>query len=147
MLPEKPVLDNGGCVMRFGGLYTSYRGAHNYWLGRDAVPTAPDGLINLVHYEDAASAVVRALELNLAGELLLVSDGAPMSRRDICRAALAHPKFAEGKCPDFGGSGVDGKKYDTAKVRATLDWLPKYKSFRAFMGELYAQEEPFELPK
>ena len=56
---EKPVLDNGGCVMRFGGLYTSYRGAHNYWIGKDSVPSSPDGLINLLHYEDAAGAVIR----------------------------------------------------------------------------------------
>ena len=68
--PEKPVLDNGGCVMRFGGLYTSYRGAHNYWIGKDSVPSSPDGLINLLHYEDAAGAVARDA-IQCCGENLL----------------------------------------------------------------------------
>ena len=42
---------------------------------------------------------------------------------------------------------MDGKRYDTARVRETLKWKPKYTSFRSFMGEQHGEEEPFELPK
>ena len=50
--------------------------------------------------------------MDLAAALLLVADGVPVSRKEICEAALAHPKFAGGKVPEFGGSGVDGKRYN-----------------------------------
>ena len=52
-----------------------------------------------------------------------------------------------GSPSEFGGSGVDGKRYDTTKVRETLKWKPKYASFRSFMSEQHGEEEPFELPK
>ena len=62
--------------------------------------------------------------MDLGSTLLLVADGGPLSRREICQAALAHPKFAGGKVPEFGGSGIDGKRYDTAKVRDMVArWL------------------------
>ena len=85
--------------------------------------------------------------MDLGSTLLLVADGVPLSRQEICQAALAHPKFAGGKVPEFGGSGIDGKRYDTAKVRETLKWTPKYTSFSSFMKEQHVEEEPFELPK
>ena len=45
-------------------LFFRNRGAHNFWLSgkvRES-PSSPNGLINLIHYDDAAKAVVLAFE-------------------------------------------------------------------------------------
>jgi len=64
---EKVVLAAGGCVVRFAGLYLEGRGAHNYWLTQEEVAQRPDGLINQIHYRDAANAAVAALLRGSAG--------------------------------------------------------------------------------
>ncbi len=64
---EKAVLAAGGCVVRLAGLYLEGRGAHNYWLTQEAVAQRPDGLINQIHYRDAANAAVAALLRGSAG--------------------------------------------------------------------------------
>ena len=59
---EKEVLKRGGTCLRLAGLYSLKRGAHNFWLtsGRDVSGRA-DGIINQLHYDDAAGSVVAAL--------------------------------------------------------------------------------------
>ena len=64
---EKAVLAAGGCVVRLAGLYLEGRGAHNYWLTQEEVAQRPDGLINQIHYRDAANAAVAALLRGSAG--------------------------------------------------------------------------------
>ena len=51
----------GGTVLRLAGLYNADIGPHAYWWKTGKVSGAPNGLLNLVHYDDAASAVVAAL--------------------------------------------------------------------------------------
>jgi len=135
---EQHVLEAGGCVVRLGGLYTIESGAHNFWLRGGEFPAKPNGLINLVHYKDASSAVVRCLEnpTKVSGEVFLVSDGSPISRQDIVNAACCHEKFA-GKASEVkftGDDTVDGKKYVSAKIRSLLGWKPEYNSFKDFMS-------------
>ncbi len=64
---EEAILLRGGCVLRLAGLYNATRGPHSYWLrlAREgkAVDTNADGLVNLIHYEDAASLVLRILQV------------------------------------------------------------------------------------
>ena len=116
-------------------------GAHNYWCGGGAkeFPSKPDGLINLVHYEDAAEAVIACLEAEagcVRGEVFLVADGAPMSRQNIAAAAALHPRYRESEGVRFtGGQGVDGKKYNCQKIRTKLGWKPKHESYAGFMKE------------
>lgn len=40
-----------GTVVRLAGLYDLERGPHSYWLKVGTVKGAPEGLINLVHYD------------------------------------------------------------------------------------------------
>ncbi len=88
---ERAVVDSGGTVLRLGGLYHLRRGAHNYWVcsGKSPFASSPDGLINLIHYDDAADAVLCALKEKPGGEegrkrqLYLVTDGVPISRKEI----------------------------------------------------------------
>mmetsp|Transcript_9357 Transcript_9357/g.14034 ORF Transcript_9357/g.14034 Transcript_9357/m.14034 type:complete len:352 (-) Transcript_9357:253-1308(-) len=134
---EKVVLDAGGCVVRLAGLYTLQRGAHSYWLQRGQVSGSPEGLINLIHYDDAASLVMTALKAGKKseGQIFLGSDDKPMSRQEICEAAMRHPSYsARFQMPTFTGIvGSKGKRYDSKFTRDRLSWQPKYASFDDFI--------------
>jgi len=134
---EQAALGAGGSVIRLGGLYRLESGAHNFWAKGGAFPSKPAGLINLMHYSDAASAVVLSLQnpSKVAGQCLLVADGTAMSRQQILDAALQHPHFRENKIEVTftGGEGVDGKVYNCNKVRELLGWKPVFASFKHFM--------------
>lgn len=143
---ERRVIDAGGTVLRCAGLYDADRGAHAYWLRVGVVTQPPDGLINLVHYEDAALAATAALsatreETADAGEVFVVADGAPLSRAAICDTARASRPFAASPAPTFeapdaaGGAG-SGKILDARKIRERLGWAPRHPSFQSFMAAL-----------
>mmetsp|Transcript_58809 Transcript_58809/g.143857 ORF Transcript_58809/g.143857 Transcript_58809/m.143857 type:complete len:270 (-) Transcript_58809:1009-1818(-) len=63
---EAVVKEVGGTSLRLAGLYTLERGAHNFWLmsGKPEVGGRSDGLVNLLHYDDAAGSVVAALQIS-----------------------------------------------------------------------------------
>ena len=129
------------------------RGAHGFWLrsGKPEFPSPPNGVINLIHYDDAAQCVVDALLVpgkdKFSERLFLVADGVPISRQVICKAALKHPAFAGLSCPAFTGDPdvVDGKKYDVSLTKTVLKWVPNFETFAAFMEEGYKQEKLNEL--
>lgn len=89
---EKAVIKHGGACLRLAGLYTMERGAHNFWLtsGKD-VSGREDGVINLLHYDDAAGAALAAILAGatvVSGKTFLISDGNPLTRRQICEHTL-----------------------------------------------------------
>jgi hypothetical protein len=55
---EAAVLEAGGNVVRLAGLYHAERGAHNFFFQKGEIARSGDSLLNLIHYEDAASLVV-----------------------------------------------------------------------------------------
>lgn len=135
---ERVCREGGGCVLRLAGLYTLERGAHNYWLesGNDVRGRA-DGWINLLHYDDAAGACLAALSstLSMAGNVCLVSDGHPTTRKGICESARKATMYSQKPMPTFLGGPNDslGKIYDGTKTNAALNWKPRYSSFDTFM--------------
>ncbi len=148
---ENAAIQQGGCALRLAGLYTLERGAHNYWLdtsgtakGRKTLGRG-DGIVNLLHYEDAASAVLAAIlvgpKVN-SGKTFLISDGNPTTRRGICESAMKHsryrecatmPPFLEVEKDGMEEAGPRGKVYDGRKSNEALGWKPKYSSFDEFM--------------
>ena len=82
---EEAVLTRGGNVIRLAGLYNATRGPHSYWLSQAAklkttapsgaistsyvIDSSADSVLNLLHYEDAAKAVL-ALVSSKAGSSL-----------------------------------------------------------------------------
>lgn len=127
-----------GRVVRLAGLYSVGRGAHSYWLRASGVlKGSPQSVVNMVHYDDAASMVVACLEAsNVGRRLFLAADGAPMTREHICRVSLEHPMFSEYSMPTFDGVGpVAVKKYENVVSREALGWSPQYASFASFMKE------------
>lgn len=138
---EKACLEAGGCCIRLAGLYNLSRGPHNFWItSGKGVTSSPDGIINLLHYEDAATACLAALKAGPSvckGKAFLISDGHPLSRYQICKSALKAKFYSEYSMPEFVGSKDQpwalGKIYDGSWSNAALDWTPKYKSFDDFM--------------
>jgi nucleoside-diphosphate-sugar epimerase len=137
---ERVVLSNGGACLRLAGLYTLDRGAHNFWLGKETVAGRSDGIVNLLHYDDAAGAVVAALSVNdpsvVAGKVFLISDGRPMTRQEICESSLKATRYAGMTVPTFSGppDGPIGKIYDGSASNQALQWEPRYTSFGEFMA-------------
>eukprot|EP00177_Eucheuma_denticulatum_P000787 GFKZ01001425.1.p1 GENE.GFKZ01001425.1~~GFKZ01001425.1.p1 ORF type:complete len:362 (+),score=53.67 GFKZ01001425.1:122-1087(+) len=143
---ERVVLRKGeGIVVRLAGLYTLQRGAHSYWLRTGKVGGGEDGLLNLVWYGDAASAVVRALEggdsvkrrESEEGRVYLVSAERPITRKEVCEVAMRHPMYADKQMPDFvlGQKERVDRVYDNSWTRTVLSWSPKFESFVDFMEE------------
>jgi nucleoside-diphosphate-sugar epimerase len=139
---EKAALEAGGCCLRLAGLYNLDRGAHNYWItAGKTIESSPDGIINLLHYEDAASACLAALKAGPSvckGRAFLISDGHPMSRYGICKSALKAKIYKAYDMPEFNEKGNEqpwalGKIYNGSMSNDALQWTPKYKSFDEFM--------------
>lgn len=137
---EENVLSRKGGVLRLAGLYTLERGAHNYWLekGDGTVKGSSDGIINLLHYDDAAGACLSALRAGpsiVGGKVFLISDGHPTTREGICASALKSKKYKESKMPSFGKSddAGKGKIYDGSRSNLALQWEPVHESFDKFM--------------
>ncbi|KAL3904924.1 MAG: hypothetical protein SGARI_004696, partial [Bacillariaceae sp.] len=128
---EEAVRKNGGTINRLAGLYTLDRGAHNFWMGKDEVGGRADGIINLLHYDDAAGSVVAALQADpsvVKGKTFLISDGNPLTRQQICESTVKSKKYSGMAIPKFGGSDEDplGKIYDGSATNAALNWKPRY---------------------
>lgn len=136
---EERVLGGDGACFRLAGLYSLTRGAHNFWLtsGKDISGRA-DGIINQLHYDDAAEAVLAGLSAGpsvVLGGVFLISDGHPSTREEICESALKNKHFAGYKLPQFLGTNEDpvGKVYDGSASNNALKWDPMYQSFDTFM--------------
>lgn len=108
------MLTRGGAAVRLAGLYLAKRGPHSYWMTLKTIDSPADGLINMVHYEDAAKAVVLAALYN-AGKvssaldainpdktfqpIFLVSDDKPLTRKEICEATLQSGLYPDASMP------------------------------------------------
>jgi len=130
----------GGCVLRLAGLYTLERGAHKFWLEKSngSVGGQKDGIINLLHYDDAAGSCIAALrtkQKDAMGKVFLISDGNPTTRIGICESALKSSRYSGLDMPTFGegDSAEKGKIYDGHWSNEVLGWKPVYNSFDDFM--------------
>jgi len=150
---EEACLSNdGACVLRLAGLYTLERGAHNYWLEKSKdgiVKVREDGIVNLLHYDDAAGSCLAALKKGpevVSRKTFLISDGNPTTRKGICESALKSKRYSDSSMPIFlveldedgnvknGGRDGKGKIYDGTWTNSILDWEPMYSSFDKFMS-------------
>jgi len=117
-----------------------------------------DGVVSLLHYDDAAGACVAALRMGIGrdgadsmrsddynnnaaadyGKIFLVSDGSPTTRRGICESALKSKRYSNESMPIFEEGtdvgGTTGKVYDGSWTNKALGWKPVYPSFDGFMS-------------
>jgi nucleoside-diphosphate-sugar epimerase len=72
-----------GVVLRFAGLYGPGRVVRRTLIEQgEAIPGDPDKLLNLIHIDDAARAVMAALAVDSLDPIYLVSDDRPVTRRE-----------------------------------------------------------------
>lgn len=133
LMAEAEVLKLGGNVVRLAGLYKLDRGAHMYYLKKGTIDVCPEHIINLIHYEDAASLCKVILEKRYQGRVFMGCDGCPLSRQELMEEVNKSGKFKE-KFKGFTGvNGPLGKKMDNTKTRNEIGWEPKYRSFSEFL--------------
>jgi len=134
---EEAVTSAGGCALRLAGLYTLRRGAHSYYLTQPEVPAWAGSQLNLLHYADAAEAVVAALTAGAGarGKTLLAADGRPVTRGDMMAVAVRSGLFGPEPGPRFTGApGLRGKRLVCEESRKLLNWAPKKTSFADFLA-------------
>ncbi|CAA7406019.1 unnamed protein product [Spirodela intermedia] len=124
---ENAVLEASGC---------SDRGAHVYWLGKGSDENRPDHILNLIHYEDAASLSIAILKKQLRGRIFMGCDNHPLSRQEIMDYVNKSGKFDRVFDKFTGTEGPLGKRLDNSKTRAEIGWEPKYSSFPFFLDHL-----------
>lgn len=132
LLAEKAVLEAGGSVIRFAGLYLLNRGAHTFWLKKGEVDSRPDHILNLIHYEDAATLCLASLRERERGKIYMGCDNHPVSRKELMDIVARSGKFENTFKGFTGTTGPLGKRMNNNKTREELQWEPKYKSFADF---------------
>ncbi|XP_027932313.1 uncharacterized protein LOC114188028 [Vigna unguiculata] len=130
---EKIVLEFGGSVLRLSGLYKVDKGPHIYWLEKGIVESRPDHILNLIHYEDAASLTVAILKKQFRERIFLGCDNHPLSRQEVMDLVYKSGKFSK-KFEKFTGTDDPlGKRLNNSKTRQEVGWEPKYSSFAHFL--------------
>ncbi|KAK7303155.1 hypothetical protein RJT34_14056 [Clitoria ternatea] len=115
-------------VLEFGD-----KGAHAYWLEKGIVESRPDHILNLIHYEDAASLSVTVLKKQFRGRIFLGCDNHPVSRQELMDLVNKSGKFSK-KFEKFTGTDDPlGKRLNNSRTRQELEWEPKYSSFAHFL--------------
>jgi hypothetical protein len=74
---------NGFYRIRLAGLYSEAVGPHRYYLREGQVPRPPESTLNLIHYDDAAAAILALALSPSLPEAVNLSDGHPISRESL----------------------------------------------------------------
>ena len=156
---ERQVTSAGGLVLRFGHLYgpgTAFAADGGFGTavrdGKMPIVGGGTATFSFTHADDAASAVVAALDRDVAGALNVVDDD-PAPVRDWL-PELA--RLAGGPVPKrvpaalarlaVGGWGVAFltrlRGADNARARLALDWRPRYPSWRDGFAAEFARDDP-----
>jgi nucleoside-diphosphate-sugar epimerase len=134
-------------VLRLAGMYGPGRIPHRGDLlaGRP-VAASPDDFVNLIHVDDAVSAIL-AVETNGAPpRTFLVSDGHPVRRCEFmaehARLVGATPPRFEIPPPDVLAASRSGsnKRISSARIRGELRFSPRYPSFREGLAAIVGDE-------
>ncbi|MEI8233286.1 MAG: NAD-dependent epimerase/dehydratase family protein [Verrucomicrobiota bacterium] len=131
---EALTLEEGGVVARLAGLYGPERWAlrEKFLEGRAVLEEGGMRFLNQIHRADAAAALVRLLDPAVPAGIYNVSDGSPVTQREVYAAFAAHfggPLPPSGPADLSRKRGWTHKQVSNAKLRA-LGWRPLYPSFR-----------------
>lgn len=133
---ERLALENGGAVARLAGIYGPGRSfvLKNLLEGKSGIEVnegAPDGrLLNQIHADDAAAALVHIVTQKLSG-IYNVVDDARLTQRECLEklAPLFNLQVPAEKAPDPSRKrGWTHKHVSNARLRAT-GWAPQYADY------------------
>lgn len=119
------------CVVRLAGLYGPDRIiGRNTILQGETIKGDPDGWLNLIHVDDAATLVKRIAEMDEPEIIELGCDGVPIKRKDhyaFVAETLDKP------LPDFDIEGQErgiGRRCDNKLTIERTGWQPEFKNFK-----------------
>ena len=128
-------------ILRVAGIYGPGRG---YWFkqflqGEARIEGRGDRILNMIHRDDVAGAVVAALEKGRVGEIYNAVDNEPVSQREFYKwlAAELGKEMLRFGAEGEGSQrkrGVTNKKVSNAKLRRELGYEFRYPTFRAWKG-------------
>ena len=139
-------------VLRLAGIYgpgrhlflDRLRSGEREWSGDG------DAFLNLIHRDDACSAIWATLESpdDLPGRIFNVSDGQSASRMEVVswlaeQTGTQIPRFAAASSSSSGLQSVTlrpNRNIDNRRIREELDWNPVYPSFRDGYHDLLKKE-------
>jgi nucleoside-diphosphate-sugar epimerase len=134
---EEVVLAAGGMVVRMAGLYDHHRGPHLVYLRTQESKRRPDGLINLIHYDDAADLCLAALARGDSHAVYVGCDDEPIQRQALVDATTAADGFLTRanahRCTFTGRDGPLGRRCDNSDTRAALGWTPRHPSYLSWL--------------
>ncbi|MEM7789997.1 MAG: NAD-dependent epimerase/dehydratase family protein [Verrucomicrobiota bacterium] len=137
-------------VLRLAGIY----GPGRHFLldqlneGRGVIPGRGDYTLNLIHLYDIVAVIMAALSSNLASRsgIYNVADDSPSLKQEIlawlaAQVGMSVPQFdpdvISSRLKRRGGRMPD-RRVDNSKVKAALNWQPRFKSYREGYEELLA---------
>jgi nucleoside-diphosphate-sugar epimerase len=137
---EDAVIASWGVVLRLSGIYGPGRAVYwsRYVLGGAQPPGDPERWVNMIHQEDAVSAIRHALEKDpVAGQVFNVTDNEPVRLRNLLEwlgkhrpAGVPVPGASSGSGAEAGKRrGATSKRISNEKLRKA-GWVPKYPSFK-----------------
>jgi nucleoside-diphosphate-sugar epimerase len=135
------------CILSLAGIYGPGRVPRREALAQGApIAARPDAYLNLIHVDDAATAVVAAAKHPQPGRRYLVADGHPVIRREYYRElarlwGLGEPRFAAASAETAStGRGATNKRVTNRRLLSELKLNLKYPSYREGLAAILAAE-------
>lgn len=123
-------------ILRVAGIYGPGRGHlfHQFLAGEARIAGDGSRLMNMIHRDDVAAALIAALEHGKPGEIYNCADDEPVSQRDFLGWLAG--KLSRPLPPPAGEAenatrkrGLTHKRVSNLKLRH-LGWVPQYPSYR-----------------
>lgn len=134
-------------ILRLAGIYGP--GRLPKWkdvIAGNSIDSPADGYLNLIHVDDAVSAVLAAEGLQNLPDRILVSDGQPVLRGDFYRelakqSGAPAPRFAEpADAARANRRGSTDKRIDNTRMRQRLSITLQYPSYCEGLAAIVAAE-------
>lgn len=142
-----------GVVLRLAGIYGRERGHlfHQFLAGSARIEGDGRRWLNMIHRDDAASAIAAALRRAPSGEVFNVSDDEPTTQGDflIGVATRLGRRPPEGGVPDLTRRKrpATNKRVSNRKTRDALGWRPVFPSWREGYADAFADALSGEVMK
>jgi nucleoside-diphosphate-sugar epimerase len=143
---EQIALDAGGSVARLSGIYGPGRSVllKKFLSGEALLEEGGRRWINQIHRDDAAAALARLADLDVAVGLYNVTDDTPATQSEVygwIAGFLGKPLPPEGSADLNRKRGWTSKRISNALMRTT-GWAPAYPSYRDALPRLLSAIQP-----
>ena len=130
---EAHALEAGGIVARLAGIYGPGRSMflRKFVTGSAVLEAGGERFLNLIHRDDAATALLHLSNLSIPPGVYNVCDNHPPTQREIygwISGFFQKPMPPEGPVDSQGKRGLNNKRVSNQKLRSS-GWAPVYPSF------------------